>query len=156
MMVGRFALLLMPVILLPACQTLGDVELPYLTNSSVSDEQEIARILDDVQRGMETKRIYKVLAHVSRNYQDAEGRDYDDIVAYLQAIFKRYRDIQITRIPPKVLVQGDRARAIETFGTIANSQDASADIPIHLQGQVRVYFEKAGDRWLITEWGVLR
>ena len=52
-----------------------------------------------------------------------------------------------------IVVKGNRARAIETFGTVAEPADPASDPPINLQGQVSVSFEKADGRWQIVEWG---
>lgn len=117
------------------------------------DEEQIALVLDEVQRGMESRRIYRVLSHVSRGYKDGEGRDYDAMAAHLNDLFERYRNIRIRRARPVVQVQGNRAQAVETFGTSADPVDANRDVAIRLQGQVTVYFERVGDRWLIREWG---
>lgn len=120
-----------------------------------SDEEQIARVLDDVHQGMEAQQIFKVLAHVSRNYRDAEGRDYKAIEAYLNHIFKKYRTIRITRVVPRILVQGSQARAVETFGTVAEPQNPAAEPPVNVQGQVTVSLEKSSGQWLITEWSSL-
>jgi len=122
----------------------------------MSDEDQIAAIMDDVQRGMQNRSIYKVLAHVARSYHDAEGRDYDALQQDLSDFFKRYKDIRITRVPPNVLVQGNRARVIETFGTTAKPEDPDNDIEIFLQGQVTAYLERIDGRWKIVEWSRLQ
>ena len=135
---------------------LPSVGLPGFPGSQqVTDEEQIALILDEVQRGMEGRRIYRVLSHVSRGYEDDEGRDYEAMTAYLNDLFERYRNIRIRRARPVVQVQGNRAQAVETFGTSADPVDPERDIAIRLQGQVTVYFEKVGDRWYIREWGRL-
>lgn len=131
----------------------GIKELTRLSGLRASDEERIAAVLNDVHRGMEARRIYKVLAHVSRNYHDAEGRDYEAMEAYLKEAFKNYREIRITRVVPRIVVKGNRARAIETFGTVAEPADPASDPPINLQGQVSVSLEKADGRWQIVEWG---
>jgi len=151
------------VLALTACANSGSVGIgavsipvPGMTAGKLTDQESIAIALDDVEEGMERRRIYKVLAHVSKNYQDDEGRDYEAITAYLNDIFDRYRDIRITRTRPIIQVSGQRATAVETFGTQADPVDAARDIPIHVQGQVSVSLEKADGQWLITEWGRLR
>lgn len=141
---------------LQACQSGLDVELPALPINRTSDEQQISGILSDVQAGMQTKRIYKVLAHVSRGYKDAEGRDYNGLREYLSEIFRSYRVIKITRTNPRVVVEGDQARAIETFGTIAEPLELAGAPPINLQGRVSVYFERVMNRWMIVEWGTIQ
>ena len=118
-----------------------------------SDEAKIVAVLDDVHRGMENRQIYKVLANVSHNYYDSEGRDYNALQESLAELFKKYRQIRITRVTPRVSVNGDYARAIETFGTVAEPNDPNTEPPINLQGQVAVSLEKVGGRWQIIEWG---
>ena len=120
-----------------------------------TDEEQIAAVLKDVQEGMETKRIFKVLAHVSKNYADTEGRDYDALKEYLNGIMSEYRTIQIRRIQPKILVHGDRARAVESFGTMAQPNDAIRIPPLNVQGQLSIYFERVDGVWQIVEWGPL-
>jgi hypothetical protein len=137
------------------CRGTAPVEIPGITGPKLTDEEQILSVLDDVHRGMESRRIFKVLAHVSRSYRDAEGRDYEAIQLYLNTLFKRYRELNITRVRPKIVVQGTRARATETFGTIAVPFDPD-DREIDLHGQVDVYLEKIGDTWQITEWGSIR
>jgi len=119
----------------------------------MSDEEQIVRVLDDVHRGMQSRKIYKVLAHVSRTYADAEGRDYNGMQVYLNDLFKSYKEISITRVQPQVYVEGNRARAVETFGTRAEPFNANENPPMILQGQMNVYLEKSGSTWQIVEWG---
>jgi len=133
---------------LPGLEQLGQA-----SGLAPSDEEKIVAVLDDVHRGMQNRQIYKVLANVSRNYYDSEGRDYNALQADLGELFKKYREIRITRVTPKIQVQGDYARAIETFGTFAEPYDPTAEPPINLQGQVPVTLEKVGGRWQIVEWG---
>lgn len=130
-------------------------EIPVI-NPKLTDEEQIMRVLDEVWRGMEARRIYQVMAHVSRSYQDRDGRDYDALAAYLNKVFDEYREIKIARVKPRVIVQGNQARAVETFGTIAGPDARSGYPPIDLHGQVTVFLEKVDGRWLIVEWGSIR
>ncbi|MBN2307890.1 MAG: hypothetical protein JXR94_02900 [Candidatus Hydrogenedentes bacterium] len=148
-------MLLMPFLLLAGCRHEIPVEIPGVTGPRLTDEEQIRAVLNDVQRGMEAQRIYKVLAHVSRGYRDAEGRDYEAMQEYLNTLFKRYRELKIVRVRPEVFVDGRRARAVETFGTVATPLNPD-DRQLQLQGQVDVYLEKTGDTWQITEWGSVR
>ncbi len=142
------------VVLAAGCPKRFPMDIPgVVTTPRAADDVLIAAVLNDVYRGMEQRRIYRVLAHVSRSYNDTEGRDYQGIQAYLNAIFENYREIRITRVSPKIVVQGNRARAMETFGTTAEPVNPMEIPPINLQGQVFVYLEKTNGQWLITEWG---
>ena len=162
MRLGRrlgFGLMLAPLAFLAGCANTFGIGVPGLeqlgqaSGLAPSDEEKIVAVLDDVQRGMQNKQIYKVLANVSRNYYDGEGRDYNAIQAALTEFFKKYREVRITRVTPKIQVQGDYARAIETFGTAAEPNDPTIEPPINLQGQVAVTLERVGGRWQIIEWG---
>lgn len=132
------------------------VDLTRLSLGGMDDRDQVALVLDDVHKGMETGRIYKVLAHVSRQYQDAEGRDYEAMRGYLSDLFREYRDIRITRPQPRIVVQGDRARAVETFATRARPTSPGAEADFSLQGQVTVHLVKEDGRWRIVRWGRLR
>jgi len=135
------------------CQTGLPVSISDITGSKMSDEEKIALVLDDVQRGMEGRRIYQVLAHVSRNYKDRDGRDYDRLREDLNTLLRNYRAINITRTPPRIRIKGDRARVVDTFGAIADSSSPIEYPPLNLQGQVVIMMERFGDTWQIEEWG---
>ncbi len=143
------------------CQTHDSVKNPTLNKLGQMsglmprDEEQIAALLDDVCDGMQSRRIFKVLAHVSRSYHDNEGRDYEALEAYLNEVFKKYKSIRITRVVPRIAVEGNRARAIETFGTVAEPQNPNVDPPLNVQGQVTVTLAKAGGQWQIVEWGYI-
>lgn len=137
------------------CQTGLPASIGSITGSKLSDEEKIALVLDDVQRGMEGRRIYQVLAHVSRNYKDRDGRDYELLREDLNVLLRNYRAIRITRTPPRIKVQGDRARVVDTFGAIAESASPVEYPPVNLQGQVIIMMERFGDTWQIVEWGPL-
>lgn len=128
-------------------------EITTATGLAPSDEEQITAVLDDVHRGMQQRQIYKVLAHVSPNYYDAEGRDYAAIERYLVEVFRSYRSVQIRRVNPRVAVYGTTARAVETFGASAEPNDPAVDPPVNVQGQVTVSLEKLGGEWKIVEWG---
>jgi hypothetical protein len=131
--------------------TLRAPDLPLL---GASDEERVAAVLENVRRGMEQRRIYQVLAHVSPNYVDDEGRDYEDIRAYLAYVFENYSEIAIHRVQPRIVVRGNRARAVETFGTRAEPADPDR-LPLDVQGQVLVDLVKEDGAWRIIEWGRL-
>lgn len=134
---------------IPGLQKIGEA-----SGLKLTDEEQIATVMDDVALGMQSRRIFKVLAHVSRAYHDAEGRDYAKLEEYLNEIFRKYRTVRITRVVPRITVeQGVRARAVETFGTVAEPLDPKLEPPINLQGQIVVNLVKVDGEWRIVEWG---
>jgi hypothetical protein len=130
------------------------IDIPGLKLAKPSDTEQIRSVIDDAYRAMEGRRINKVMANVSKKYYDEEGRDYEALREHLETVFRHYREIIITRAEPKIAVEGDRAKALETFGTIAKPFSQS-DLPINLQGQVYVYLEKIEGSWQIVQWGSL-
>ncbi|MBM3290155.1 MAG: hypothetical protein FJY92_08400 [Candidatus Hydrogenedentes bacterium] len=129
------------------------VDIPGVTTMGPSDEEQIADVLDDIHRGMQSRRVYKVLAYISRTYRDDAGRDYAALEQYLTDLFRAYKAIQITRVRPKIIVQGDMARAVETFGTRAEPFNANEDRPIEIRGQMNIYLERIDGNWMVVEWG---
>lgn len=128
---------------------------PGVTGPRVSAEDQVCAVLDDVHMGMAKRHVYTVLAHVSHRYKDAEGRDYQGVQAYLRTVFARYKEIQITRQRPKVIVQGNTAQALERFRTVAVPAAAGAEV-FELEGEVKVHFIRSDGEWLITEWSAIR
>lgn len=130
-----------------------NLDIPGLSGKS-SDEAQITSILKDVHLGMETRKVGKIMRHVSPNYMDTEGRDAAGIRKYLEHIMNNYRSIEIDRSDSRILIQGDRARVVEAFGT-SGQPDNSQTPPVVIQGQVSVYFERTEEGWKIVEWGAI-
>jgi len=118
------------------CQQMRSTNILGILGEGATDEQQIAAVLSDVHDAMESRDAYRVLSHVSRNYRDAEGRDYRDIQDLISTLFDRYRRVSINRARPRIVVRGDYAHALETFGTMAEPLDPNSTSPIDLQGQV--------------------
>ncbi len=129
------------------------VEIPGVTTLGPTDEEQIIAVLEDVHRGMQSRRVFKVLAHVSRTYRDDSGRDYDTLEQYLTELFRNYKEIEVTRVRPKVLVQGNSARAIETFGSRAVPFNDGEHRPLEVHGQMNIYLQRFDNEWKIVEWG---
>ncbi|MBL7648165.1 MAG: hypothetical protein JNK74_18430 [Candidatus Hydrogenedentes bacterium] len=140
--------------LLSGCAGGGvNLDIPGL-GGKASDEAQITKILNDVHLGMETKKVGKIMRHVSADYLDEEGRDAEGIRKYLNQVMNNYRSIQINRSASSILIQGDRARVVEAFGTLGQP-DNSQTPPVTLQGQVAVYLQRTDAGWKIVEWGAI-
>jgi len=140
-------------ILLAGCSGGPSLDLPGLGGRD-SEEEKIAKVLNSVHQGMITRKVYQVMPHVSTRYMDQEGRDYEAIRAYLNDIVKNYRRIDIQRSAPTIIIEGDRATAVEAFGTMADP-DRNQAPPLNIQGQVSVYLEREDGKWKIVEWGAI-
>jgi len=130
---------------------LGEVRL-FL--GDLADREWLRQVLDEVQAGMQRESLFQVMGHVSQNYRDKAGRDYAGIREYLRQVFERYRNIRIVRTPPSVEIQGQYAKAVESFGAMADPADSSG-LPINIQGQTVVLLERIDGDWKILEWGPL-
>jgi len=139
------------VVLIAGCKDGPSLDLPGF-GSKMSEEEKIARLLDEVHDGMIARKVYQVMEHVSQDYMDQEGRDYEGIRRYLNDIMKNYREITIQRSSSTIIIEGDRARAEEAFGTRAEP-DNDRTPPLNIQGQVSVYLQREDGKWKIVEWG---
>jgi len=137
---------------LTACQS-GPLDISSIAASRMSDEERVAAVLDDVQRGLHAHRIYKVLAHVSRSYFDSQGRDYAALQALLTSAFEKYAEITVKRVRPRIVVTDGRAQAFETFALSAEPTEPAVDPPIEWHGRVTIYLELVGNAWKIVEVG---
>jgi hypothetical protein len=151
----RLHVLLLGFALSLGCQQLSRLEMPVFPGQGLSDEEQIAAILDDVQVGMEAERLSKVMAHVSEAYMDEQGRDYAAIRQYLEALFKDYGSVTVRRVNPQVVVQGDEARAVDTFATTAEPMDPTKTPPIDVQGELSVFLRREQAGWKIVKWSPL-
>jgi hypothetical protein len=131
----------------------GVREIGKLAGHKATPEEQVTAVLNDVARAMEARKIDRIMMHVSPNYGDAEGRNYSAIEEYIREVFRKYRSISITRVAPKVEIQENKAKAIETFGTVAEPHDPAKEPPVNLQGQVAVGLERLDGEWKIVEWG---
>lgn len=138
------------------CQSVVLDHLPWQTRmrTAADAEAQVLQVLDDVQAGMQRQSLFQVMGHVSPNYRDKAGRDYAGIREYLRQVFNHYRNIRIVRTPPKVEIQGQYARVVESFGAMADPVDRSS-LPINIQGQTVVLLEWIQGSWKILEWGPL-
>ncbi len=134
------------------CAPRWDLDQVPLPGFQASDEEQIRAVLIDVRRGMENRQPFRILAHVSRGYQDPNGRTYQDLYGYFEDFFERYRNIRIERVRPRILVLGDHAQVLDTFATIAEPLDPTVDVPLNVEGQVYIYLDRIDGRWRIVSW----
>lgn len=125
---------------------------PPIPGGRVGAEAQIEAVLAEVQWGMQERRKARVLTHVSRNYRDPAGRSYEDLYAYLDQIFSRYRNIRIQRSRPRILVLGDYAHSVERFTTTAEPTNPERDPRLDTDGEVMAHFRREGGAWKITSW----
>lgn len=128
---------------------------PQAGKESLSDEQVIRAVLDRLRDDIDHRRLQRVLAAVSDNYKDDAGRDFEAVRAILTQNFRDFRDIRITRTPPKLTINKDEARSIETLG-ISGEPGSNKVSPLTFQGNVSVTLRRVEDTWQVTKVQLLR
>ena len=118
--------------------------------AELTDEQQIKSVLDHLRDDIDHRRLQRVLAAVSDNYKDDARRDYNAVRDLTAAYFRDYRDIRITRTPPKITINRDEARSIETLG-IAGEPASGKVPPFTYQGNVSVTLRRVQDTWQVTK-----
>lgn len=120
---------------------------------SVEDEValRLTRLTDDLIH----RRTPRVLGAISDAYKDDAGRDFEAVKQFLGNAFRDYREIRITRTPPKITVQGAEARSTETLGVIGEP-DSNKVSPLNFQGNVSVTLRQVDKTWLITKVQIIR
>lgn len=149
----RFALWVALACLVAGCATSSGTSLPLLSQTADAKRQEIARVLDEVHQGLERKKIFAVLAHLSPRYADEDGRTQADARDTLKEFFSQWRTLRVTRTNPRLRVEARQAVALESIGVIAEPFDVEAS-PWNWFGEVRISLEQDDSgEWVITRVG---
>lgn len=122
---------------------------------AASDEMQIRSVLDRLRDDIDHRRLQRVLAAVSDSYKDDAGRDFNAVREMLTAYFRDYRDVRITRTPPKLTISRDEARSVETLAV--SGEPGSGKVPaFSFQGNVAVTLRRVEDTWQVIKVQLLR
>lgn len=120
-----------------------------------TQEEQIATIFNHLEDDIAHRRLPRVLAVISDAYKDDSGRDFAAVKQLLSAAFRDYREIHVTRTPPKFTTQGNEVRAIETLGVIGEPESGKVP-PFNFQGNVSITLRRVEDTWQITKLQLLQ
>lgn len=134
------------------CASGPSISVPGIVDSRAAEEQRIGAMLASLERNVENRRLFGVLAHVSRGYVDNENRQYEDVQEFVRSFLREYRRIRITRTPPQIIVDGRRARVAQPFGLSAEPADVVNASPVNLQGTAVLQLEKVDSEWRIVSY----
>lgn len=109
------------------------------------------RLADDVSY----RRLARVLNVVSDAYKDDTGRDFAAVKQFATDFFREYRQVKVTRTPPKISIQGNEARSVETLG-ILGDPDSPRVTPFSFQGRVAVYLRRVEGAWQVFKVQLLK
>ena len=128
--------------------TLAVLALPACTRKT--DEAKIRGVIEAVRKAAEERDVKGVLAHMDKQYRDAEGNDYQAIKGMLLYYFFRHQKISV--IVTNMTIAVDRASASARFQAILSGRTgASGDILPEALGAYRfeASFRKEQDDWKI-------
>lgn len=137
---------------LPGCAGGPSFSVPGIGDGRAAEEQRIGAMLASLERNVENRRLFGVLAHISRGYVDNEDRDYDDVQAFVKQALREYRRIRVTRTSPQIYIDGRRARVAQPFGLSAEPADTVSASPMNLQGTAVLQLEKVDSEWRIVSY----
>ena len=118
-----------------------------LTHPPLSDQEQINRLLDRVERGIETKTPRTVLAAIADDYRDAYGYTKLDIHRLSLGLLRTTGRPQVTLDRVDIQVHGDAAQA-RLHGEVAlieAGQQSQA-----FSGALTIQLRKRGGKWQIV------
>ncbi len=116
-----------------------------------TDQEKIAKMLHLIQAEAEDKNAGALLKHVSKNYRDPRGNDYEAVKGLLLFYFFRHQRISIITTGLEIEIQGASARA--RFEAILSGRSGSngAILPEALDAyRFAVSLTNEGGEWEVT------
>jgi hypothetical protein len=119
-----------------------------------TEEDKVRRVITDVQKSAEEKRIMSILEHISKTYQDPQGNNYDGIKGLLTFYFFQHQKVSVFIPDIEIVVTGPTAKA--TFQAILTGRGtgeaaATAVLPEALGAySFEVHFKQEEGRWKAT------
>jgi hypothetical protein len=122
--VAIITMVLLTAILLPGCQR-------------ESEQDKVRKVIKEVQRAAEEKDIRTILDHLSRNYRDPQGYDYNEIKGLLLSYFFRNQKISVYLTNLDVTADGISARA--PFQAVLSASDKTGSATAVLPEALGIY-----------------
>jgi hypothetical protein len=111
-------------------------------------QEEVAAVLNRLADDVSHRRLPRVLNVVSDAYKDDAGRDFAGVKQFAMEFFREYRQVQVTRTPPKITIQGNEARSVETLG-ILGDPDSPRVTAFNFQGRVAIFLRRVEGAWQV-------
>jgi ketosteroid isomerase-like protein len=80
--------------------------------SKETEEDKVKKVVTSVQKAAEEKQISAVLDHISKNYLDPQGNDYNGIKGLLAFYFFRHQKVSVYMPNIDIVVTGATAKAL--------------------------------------------
>ncbi len=116
-----------------------------------TEQEKITRILHLIQAGVESKKAMAVLDHVSKNYRDPQGNDYEAVKGLLLFYFFRHQRISVVMTGLEIQVHVAAADARFEAILSARSGQSSTILPETLDAyRFNVFLAKDAGEWKVT------
>lgn len=129
----------------------GVREIGKIAGHKGTAEEQVTAVLNDIARSIETRKVDRILAHISPKYADGWGRNRSAVEEYIRDTFRKYWTIKVTRVAPAVKTEGEQAQVVETFGVAAEPRDTAKEPPVNMEGRLAVRLERVDGKWMIVE-----
>jgi ketosteroid isomerase-like protein len=121
--------------------------------SKETEEDKVKKVITSVQNAAEEKKISAVLDHISKNYLDSQGNDYNGIKGLLAFYFFRHQKESVYMPNIDIVVTGPVAKAqFQAILTGRGPGESAGDILPEALGVYNFYVlcNKEDGQWKVT------
>jgi hypothetical protein len=138
------ALLLVGVAMLTGC---GD---------AVSPEQQVQRVLDQIEAAVESRDTSKLVQHLSAEYRDVNGMSREEAVRHVRGYFFTTHQLHLLPMGPRIeFPLPDEARVRVLVGMLAGEADAAGNWDRVVDSyEFKLVLRQEGGEWKVSfaEW----
>ncbi|MDH4163051.1 MAG: hypothetical protein OEW15_10235 [Nitrospirota bacterium] len=117
-----------------------------------TEEGKIKKVISSIQAAAESKRILAVLEHLSKDYRDPQGNDYEGIKGLLSFYFFKHQAVHVYIPAIDIAVTGYTATA--AFDAVLTGRPADGSGGTIIPESLGVYrfdvsLKREGDQWKV-------
>ena len=118
-----------------------------------TDQDKVKKVITEIQAAGEVKDVSKIMKHLSKNYSDPQGFNYEGIKGLLIGYFLRYPKISAYISNLMISVENESARA--EFQTVLTSGEKTGSIKDMIPTSLGVWdfsvtLKKESNAWKVT------
>jgi hypothetical protein len=118
-----------------------------------TDQDKVKKVITEIQAAGEVKDVSKIMKHLSKNYSDPQGFNYEGIKGLLIGYFLRYPKISAYISNLMISVESESARA--EFQTVLTSGEKTGSIKDMIPTSLGVWdfsitLKKESNAWKVT------
>lgn len=129
------------------------VVLAVIGCSKETEQDKVKKVITEIQAAGEVKDVSKIMKHLSKNYSDPHGFNYEGIKGLLLGYFFRYPKISAYISNLTISVENSSARA--EFQAVLTSGEKTGSITDVIPNSLGVWdfdvtLKKESDEWKVT------